>query len=219
MRPAIARLLKTIQALGLRSRSKLNFRFPEIREVLYGTTQDNYGINPPLPHLGVRGTYRARFVPKNVHFIWIGSEIPRKYVENINRFSSVNPDYDVVLWVDQPQSGLTSVDVRLLDVTKLSNARYYERLNNIAAKADLLRLEIVKSHGGIYSDVDVIAIKPLDSLFELPFLCYEPHTYRDIGNSMFGFPKNDEILSACVGSFPNHIEWLVKKRHDLLQFF
>ena len=34
-------------------------------------------------------------VPKLLHFIWTGGQIPDKYVENINAFVEHNPDYQV----------------------------------------------------------------------------------------------------------------------------
>ena len=34
-------------------------------------------------------------VPKILHFIWFGDPIPRKYIENINKFVEHNKDYQV----------------------------------------------------------------------------------------------------------------------------
>ena len=37
---------------------------------------------------------------KNIHFIWIGSEIPLKYINNILRCSEINKFYDIFIWSD-----------------------------------------------------------------------------------------------------------------------
>ena len=39
-------------------------------------------------------------LPDNLHFIWIGSKIPRKYVNNIQTYRDKNKKYDIYLWLD-----------------------------------------------------------------------------------------------------------------------
>ena len=35
-------------------------------------------------------------VPTKIHFVWIGKEIPQKYIDNILSFEKYNGQYDVI---------------------------------------------------------------------------------------------------------------------------
>jgi len=39
-------------------------------------------------------------ITKTVHFIWLGSDVPMKYLENIANWEAKNPTYSIYLWVD-----------------------------------------------------------------------------------------------------------------------
>jgi len=155
-------------------------------------------------------------VPRLIHFIWIGSVIPEQYVRNISGFVKVNPDREIVLWVDCGCGPIEGVKIRTVDKERLVNREIYERTNNIGVKADLLRMEIILEHGGIYSDVDAVALRRFSTIFDSPFLAYEPHKWKDITNGIFGFPKNDLFLNGCVNNLKEHIRWVVSERRDLL---
>jgi len=40
-------------------------------------------------------------VPKVLHFIWMGKQLPQKYVDNIRNLSAINPDYKIKIWTDR----------------------------------------------------------------------------------------------------------------------
>jgi len=136
---------------------------------------------------------------------------PRTIRSEHIRFCKINPDREIVLWVDCECSSIEGVKIRTVDRDRLINREIYERTNNIGVKADL-----ILEHGGIYSDVDAVALRRFSNIFDSPFLAYEPHKWRDIGNSVFGFPKNDLFLNGCVYNLKEHIRWVVSERPDLL---
>ena len=193
------------------------YTYESIKNNLYITTNKYYKCPIPLPFMHKYGEYKAGIVPKIFHFIWVGSPIPAKYRDNISNLMTINPNYKIILWVDCPSPGIRGVDLRLINKSEFINEPYCNVFNNIVIKADLIRLELVYKYGGIYSDVDVIAKKPLDDTFQKSFLCYEPHHYRDIGNGMFGLPAGDPLLCRCLQNFHIHMDWLKKNRSDLLE--
>lgn len=132
-------------------------------------------------------------VPKKLHYVWFGSELPEKYVSNIKDMAAKNPGWDVFLWSEFASSALEihlanqSVPYTFKNITRLMeegafvNADLITKEENLAGKSDYLRLEVVYLEGGIYQDTDAHALRPFDSvdgLFRWPFLSYDPFTYQ-----------------------------------------
>ena len=137
-------------------------------------------------------------VPRRSHFIWIGSVIPVRYVANVARFASLNPSYEVNLWVDHLTPAIAGVHIRQVDLANLRNAAEYAHERNCGARADILRYEIISTHGGVYLDVDCIAMKPFDDLFLSSFVTYALHPWNNVTNAMFGFPAKSFFLDFLI---------------------
>ena len=56
-------------------------------------------IKDELSNANISSHFTENMLPKNIHFIWIGSVIPDKYIANINTYASNNPDYSIFVWV------------------------------------------------------------------------------------------------------------------------
>lgn len=95
-------------------------------------------------------------IPKIIHYIWLGGkplpEIVEKCIESWKRFC---PDYEIKRW---DESNLN------LDVCKYARQAYDAK--KYAFASDVLRFQLLKEYGGIYLDVDVELLKPLDDLLE-----------------------------------------------------
>ena len=101
---------------------------------------------------------------RTAHFIWLGSEPPADYLENISEFSRLNPDWAIAFW--------TSAD-RILEVIPKPLHRLWGDATDIVPedsvwqfRADIARLAILYAHGGMYADVDHQWFKPIDPLLE-----------------------------------------------------
>lgn len=144
---------------------------------------------------------------KNIHFIWIGSSIPEKYVDNILKCKELNPDYKIYVWLDKQAPEKLLNNVTCQDLTKFKSM-HEEILNTIssnAGKADILRYEIVYRYGGIYSDVDVIFVKPFDDNFNKSFVSHI-NGYYNICNGCFGFNKSSKFLKFVLDCFPENFK-------------
>ncbi len=117
----------------------------------------------------------SRSIPKKIHFIWVGGDIPAQYLGNIAHYRALarQSGFEVNLWTDQEAHilkpaqaiGLDLADLHLRDIRALdpSNTKLWRCIDeesvgahNYAAVADILRLMILKQEGGYYFDVDLI---------------------------------------------------------------
>ena len=86
-------------------------------------------------------------IPKKIHFIWVGGELPDWAITNIDEFRRLNPNYEIRIHGEEV----------LLD-------RYrdvYGQLDEVCAKSDLLRYSVLRSEGGWYFDADFYPFRPL----------------------------------------------------------
>lgn len=122
-------------------------------------------------------------IPKVIHQIWLGGELPEKYIRLINTIKLNNPNYIHKLWTD--------TDV--IDY-HLKNRELYNKTLNFGGKADILRYEILNNEGGIYLDTDFIALKSFDEILtdNLEFF------------TSCGHVEIPECFNGLIGSIPNH---------------
>ncbi len=95
-------------------------------------------------------------IPKIIHYIWLGGkELPDLDKECIESWKKYCPDYEIKRW-DESNLNLDFCDyVR----EAYDNKKY-------AFASDVLRLDLLYRYGGIYLDVDVKIIKPIDKFLE-----------------------------------------------------
>ena len=80
-----------------------------------------------------------------VHYIWIGTDVPSKYLSNFQKCASLNPNYNFQIWK-------TDDCVKLLKEHDL--LEYWSTLSFIC-KCNLLKYLILNKFGGIYTDFDI----------------------------------------------------------------
>ncbi len=86
-------------------------------------------------------------IPNLIHFIWVGSNPqPQTFTDYfLPQWQHSHPDFTFKVWTEQD-----------LDTLELVNARHIrDKSLNPGFRADLLRLEILFIHGGIYIDADM----------------------------------------------------------------
>jgi mannosyltransferase OCH1-like enzyme len=148
----------------------------------------------------------SELVPKNMHFVWIGSPIPYKYVKNIQTFVATNKPvgFTFTLWVDTDTPPID--DVQIIDIRSnfpssdgiFINRTTYDIEKNWSAKADILKYELIYHVGGIYCDLDAKSLKEYDEYFTRAFVCHAGSPYNDIGTCFFGFPAGSNFLKYVI---------------------
>ena len=97
-----------------------------------------------------------KLIPKIIHYCWFGKgELPPLAKKCISSWKKYMPEYEIKEWNED------NFDVNMIQYTRdaYNNKKY-------AFVSDFARFYILEKYGGIYMDVDVELIKPLDDLLD-----------------------------------------------------
>lgn len=129
-------------------------------------------------------------IPKIIHF----SVPPRTNPEQeriIQRAKDLHADWDVMVWRDP----IDSQGFRL--------GHYHQKANSGAQLADLIRLDIIYKHGGVYLDSDVFLEKSLLPLMDRDnFFCSEDG--KNLTNAVFAATKEHPLLDLLIRRLLDH---------------
>jgi mannosyltransferase OCH1-like enzyme len=157
--------------LGMRFSSAYRERTsPEIWE-LFRKRYLEFLKNPPaLPK-----------IPKKIHQIWLGSDLPDIYKPLIKKLRELHADWEYKLWTDQD---LADFDFQ--------NKSLFMESKNFGQKSDILRYETLHRFGGIYIDLDFAAIRPMDNLLNGDFF------------SCLGYDRDPHMINGVIGTAPHN---------------
>ncbi len=127
-------------------------------------------------------------IPKIIHQIWLGGEIPKISIELSNRMMEINSDWEYKLWNEQ--------DIQEIG---LKNIELYNNTQNYGSKSDIARYEILQRFGGIYIDTDFECVKSFNDLCNLDFFAGNGHVDTpELFNSIIGSVPNGKIINSFV---------------------
>ena len=138
-------------------------------------------------------TQQNNTIPKILHLIWIGKKKrPNTLTSWTINFVKYYPNWKVKIWDDN-------------DIEKLNlvNIKYYNKIPQMAGKADIARYEILYRYGGMYIDADTIWLgKTLNNnLFTgLLNMAYEKENL--IMNTWFSVVKLHPFFKLVIDEIP-----------------
>ena len=134
--------------------------------------------------------------PFKIHFTWKNNDIPPKFVNIINKWRELHPNYEIHYYTDD-------------DIDKYIDKfpQFKTSFNNMLVKieqVDFFRYLILYNEGGVYSDLDVLPLKKIDDFVILNkiIIATEPieHAKRNNIDIMY--------CNALMISPPKQIFWL-----------
>lgn len=145
--------------------------------------------------------YRVKFksdlsapprIPKIVHQIWLGSEVPEKFHLWMKTWMKLNlHGWEYKLWTDKEVANFP-----------LHNQELYDQAKSYGEKSDILRYEILYHQGGLYIDVDFenknsLLFTKLNNSYDF-YVGFEPieHKQPSISSPLIG--------NAVIASIPGH---------------
>jgi hypothetical protein len=119
-------------------------------------------------------------IPRILHHIWLGSQpLPAEHGPWIETWKRHHPKWEHRLWTEEN-----------LPLNPL-RPEVLERLRAPVERADILRLEILYTHGGVYLDTDLECLRPLDDILE--------------GQTFVGVShKQGRITNTAIAAIPAH---------------
>ena len=124
-------------------------------------------------------------MPKKIHQVWLGSELPRRYRRFTETWKKFHPDWEYKLWTDKDVNDVDIPRRELFD--SIPKTKFCQ-----GQRSDFLRYHILKQYGGLYIDTDFECLKPFNTLSYAEFL---------IG---VGYPAAPELYIGLIGCVPEH---------------
>lgn len=160
-------------------------------------------------------------IPTIFHWVWIGPDpVPAKDLLWIKGWKDKHPDWECRLWAENPDLVRKHNDLcglRTFPLPPLINFEVYERIEEwvtgraiLAARSDIIRMELIARHGGVYLDTDVECFKNISPLLEGVDLFISDEWGPSPGNYMFGARPNHPALWTAVRELKGSAEKMAK---------
>lgn len=137
-------------------------------------------------------------VSRTIHQIWLGSEVPTRFLESMADWQILNPDWTYRLWTRELPD--------LYNANLYDSAHAYVKPDAVwQFRADLLRYEILYRYGGFYCDVDTKPLRPLEGLFDFrsEWAVAENDVY--VGNTYLYSEPDNPIFRDLVVNLSEHL--------------
>lgn len=133
-------------------------------------------------------------IPKKIHQIWLGGEVPPYYLYLIDSIKKNNPDWEYKLWTDKD-----------LETYQLVNKDLFNSITNNGVRADLLRYEVLYNEGGVYLDIDFYSVKGFGKTFNgLEFFTSAGHIIEpECFNGLFGTISKHPLMKTIIDKLTN----------------
>jgi mannosyltransferase OCH1-like enzyme len=136
-------------------------------------------------------------IPRIIHHIWIGPDpLPDDHRPWIKSWKRHHPKWEHRLWTEK---NLPEDPIR---------PEILERLRAPVERADILRLEILYRHGGVYLDGDLECLRPMDEVLEgedFVGVCHKPGR---ITNTAIAAVPGHPLLERALGQVrPMEMYW------------
>lgn len=124
-------------------------------------------------------------IPKVIYFTWISDKpVPQKYQKFIDSWSKVMPEYEI----------------KQITLENCKRGPFVDKaieIKNYALAGHYARVQELYDNGGIYFDIDIEAVKPLDDLLNKKLvLGAESHYW--INNAVIISEKGHPFLKECM---------------------
>ncbi|KAL3880234.1 hypothetical protein ACJMK2_032483 [Sinanodonta woodiana] len=132
-------------------------------------------------------------IERIIHQTWIDTNIPEDFRKYVSSFKEHHSNYAYMLWTDK--MALKFVE----DMFPMILPFYVNYRHNLQ-RADAVRYMILYEYGGVYADLDIVSLRPLDPVLRKYscILSQEPHIHPIFYSNIYS--------SACNA-------WMACRRH------
>lgn len=146
-------------------------------------------------------------IPKIIHQTWKTTELPLRWQGFRKAWMKLHPTWKFRLWTDDE-------NMRLVEKDYPEFLGLYKSYEYPILKADLVRMLYLHKYGGLYADLDLEPLKPLDELLDQPCLVMG----MERGGMGRIINNQDLIINACMASPKGHRFWEMLIEHLKMTF-
>lgn len=126
-------------------------------------------------------------IPKTFHQIWLGpNSFPAQYKKYQKTWQKHHPQWEIRLWTEENLP------------PDLERKEIYERLRHPVERADMLRLEVVRTFGGVYIDTDFECLRSIEPLIGEVDLFVAYLDENRTNNAIIGAVPGHPFLSRAI---------------------
>ncbi len=153
-------------------------------EALY---EDRLLLSAKKPPLGFRKNDTPK-IPKVIHTFWFsGDPLPKLYRDCLKSWEKNAPDFEIRIWD--------------LSTYKPGECVFFKQAiehKNWAFASDYARVDVLRRYGGVYMDLDVEMLRPIDDLlYNDAYMSFESLGRIECGSGMGAQPGNRIIDEIC----------------------
>ncbi len=131
----------------------------------------------------------SQVIPKIIHGIWFSGEpLPELYERCLASWKKYAPDYEIKIWD--------------LESYRADNCLFFEQAiahKNWSFASDYARADILYRYGGIYMDLDVEMLRPIDDLlYNDAYMSFESLDRIECGSGMGAKPGHPIMREICA---------------------
>lgn len=132
--------------------------------------------------------HNTPMIPKIIHGIWLsGDPMPKLYQKCLESWKRYAHDYEIRIWN--------------LETYKPGNCLFFEQAiaqRNWSFASDYARADLLRRYGGVYMDLDVEMLRPIDDLiYNDAYMSFESLNRIECGSGMGAKPGHPVIEEIC----------------------
>ena len=140
-------------------------------------------------------------LPRIIHQTWKTDRLPDDYARYRERMLALHPDWEHRLWSDEDNRRLIAEHYSWFLET-------YDGYKHNIERVDAVRYFILLHHGGVYLDLDMECLKPIDALLDADGLFFSLLAGPKIDNSIIGnafmaAPKGHAFFAYLTKKLPH----------------
>jgi len=140
-------------------------------------------------------------IPKILHFVWIGPEMPDIYQRSLDRWKELHPDYEIMFWDGIPKQ--MAGDLKTL----IHTLPFY------CQKSDIIRYWAIYNYGGMYFDLDEYPYRSVDELRKYKAFTAVQYN-RLVACACLGSEKHSEQYKMVMDTVRRRAKRGLKRRCD-----
>ncbi|KAK3597473.1 hypothetical protein CHS0354_041892 [Potamilus streckersoni] len=155
-----------------------------------------HGILPPDENsteaFPTKGPFRIEAI---IHQIWIDKNVPEYFRTYVSSLKENHLNYVYMFWTDEMAKKFVEVKFPIM-------LPFYVNYPRNLQRADAVRYMILYEYGGVYADLDIVSLRPLDPIMRkyTCILSQEPHLHPIYYSNFYGSACN--AFMACRRHHP-----------------